>query len=76
MQIEKLSDDHLHSTIKALALKEREVLSDILKHLLEAGRRKLFSKFGYASLYEYSMRELGISMQCGFVRDAYALRRR
>lgn len=56
----------LHST-KTLVAKEREITTDVLRHLAEIERRKLYcdvtasSGLKYGSLFDYAVHELGYS---------------
>lgn len=61
MNLKNLSDDHLISKVKYLAKQERELLTEVLHHLAEIGRRRIFSKLKYKSLFEYAVKELGYS---------------
>src|SRR4051812_43014645 len=61
MNIRILSDEALHGRSQQLARREREILSEILEHLREIDRRKLFSAFGYKSLFEYAVKEFSYS---------------
>lgn len=56
----KITDSELLRVTKKLAASERRLLADVLQHLAEIQRRKLFSP-QYKSLYEYSIKELGYS---------------
>ncbi len=58
---EILSDRDLLSRMRQLVQKERELLTEILHHLKEVERRKLFSDLGFKSLFDYAVRELGYS---------------
>ena len=59
MNLNHLSDSELHEKTKSLARKEREILTQVLWHLQEVDRRKLFSAMKYRSLHEYATKELG-----------------
>ena len=56
-----LSDRELLRQTQELVQKERALLSEILQHLKEVERRKLYSDLGYGSLFEYCLRELKYS---------------
>ncbi len=56
-----LSDNQLLAAIENLVSRERELLNDVLLHLREIDRRKLFSKLGYPSLIAYAMEKLKYS---------------
>ncbi|MBS1983416.1 MAG: hypothetical protein JST16_04520, partial [Bdellovibrionales bacterium] len=59
--IRALKDSELLSTTKELVQKERAVTMDVLWHLQEIERRKLFADLKYPSLFEYAVHELGYS---------------
>ena len=60
LNLKKISDDELLKNTKRLAGTERKLLAEVLRHLAEIQRRKLFSP-QYKSLYEYTIKELGYS---------------
>ncbi|MBS1983884.1 MAG: hypothetical protein JST16_06905, partial [Bdellovibrionales bacterium] len=59
--IRALKDSELLSATKALVQKERAVTMEVLRHLQEIERRKLFANLRYPSLFEYAVHELGYS---------------
>ncbi len=61
MSPKNLSDPELLRQTQNLVQKERALLSEILHHLKEVERRKLYSDLGYGSLFEYCLRELKYS---------------
>ena len=61
MNLKTLTDSLLLSKTKSLVQSERQLLTEILHHLREVERRKLFSDLGYSSLFDYAVRELGYS---------------
>lgn len=61
MNLKHLSDDQLISKTKLLAKQERELLTVVLHHLSEVGRRRLFSALKFKSLFDYAVKELGYS---------------
>ena len=61
MNLKNLSDDSLILNTKILVQKEREIITEILHHLREIERRRLFSKFKYPSLFAYAVGELKYS---------------
>ncbi len=58
MNLTHLSDDELVENTRKLVRTEREVLTDILHHLLETERRRLFSKYRCESLHAYAVKEM------------------
>ncbi len=61
MKLQSLSDRQLLQQTQQLVQNERELLGEILNHLKEVERRKLFSDLGYSSLFDYCLRELKYS---------------
>ncbi|MBS1985818.1 MAG: hypothetical protein JST16_16790, partial [Bdellovibrionales bacterium] len=53
--IRALKDSELLSTTKALVQKERAVTMEVLRHLQEIERRKLYA-FQFTSLFDYAVR--------------------
>ena len=56
-----LSPDALLEKTKILAAEERKITLEILNHLREIDRRRLFALRGFSSLFDYATRELGYS---------------
>jgi 5-methylcytosine-specific restriction endonuclease McrA len=56
-----LSSSELLSRTKQLAADERRTTLALIEHLEEIQRRMLFAEIGYASLWEYVTKELGLS---------------
>jgi len=61
MNPKDLKDQELLSKTKSLVQKERELLTEVLQHMREIDRRKLYSDLGYRSLFDYAVKELGYS---------------
>lgn len=61
MNLRHLTDRVLLEKIDLLVQSERELLSEILHHLREVDRRKLFSSLRYSSLHDYAIRHLRYS---------------
>ena len=59
MNLKNLSDDHLLLQTENLVQAERKLLVDLLHHLREIERRRLFSKLGFSSLFQYAVTKLG-----------------
>jgi 5-methylcytosine-specific restriction endonuclease McrA len=60
-KLENISDDVLLTKTEALVAGERNMLLQVLQHLKEIDRRRLFSKLGYQSLFEYAVKKLKYS---------------
>ncbi len=59
MNLRNLSDQVLLEKTENLARRERELLSEVLHHLKEIERRRLFSQLGYKSIFDYATKKLG-----------------
>ncbi|MBL7556016.1 MAG: hypothetical protein JNM24_09360 [Bdellovibrionaceae bacterium] len=59
MSLMKLSNQRLDSHLKSLVSSEREILKEILIHIAEADRRRLYLDFGYPSLFAYLTKSIG-----------------
>lgn len=58
MNLKHLTDETLLKDIKRLIQTERILLTQVLFHLREIDRRKLYADLNYSSLYEYCIKEL------------------
>jgi HNH endonuclease len=58
-QFSKLKDSDLVARTKSTAFSEREALTELLHLLKEVGRRRLHLEYGYGSLLEFAVKELG-----------------
>ena len=61
MQLKNLKDKDLLDNTKQLVARERQLLTEVLKHLREIERRRLFSTLGCSSLFEYCIEVLKYS---------------
>ena len=61
MNLKHLTDTTLLNDTKKLSREEREITTQILHHLKEIERRKLFSDLGYPSMLAYAVKELNYS---------------
>lgn len=59
ISLTKLKDSDLLVRTKALAQRDHELTVEVIHHLREVDRRKLYCDLKYASLFEYAVRELG-----------------
>ena len=64
MNLNNLTNQKLDEQLKSLVTSEREILSDILVHIKEVDRRKLFLVFGFGSLFEYLTKSVGYANGC------------
>jgi hypothetical protein len=72
MNLKNISDEILLENTEALVQKEREVLGEVLWHLNEIDRRRLFSAFGYSSLFQYAVERLRYSEDQAYRRISAA----
>lgn len=61
MKLSQLSDQALLEQTQLLVRKEKEILSEILTHLEEVRKRRLFCELGCGSLFQYCVKHLGYS---------------
>lgn len=68
MNLRHLTDHQLKLDTQNLVQSERALLTQILYHLKEINSRKLYSDYGYKSLFEYACKELKYSSDQTFRR--------
>ena len=73
MQPNTLSNAELISDLKALVRKENELCLQVIEHLKELDKRKLYRDLGFSSLFAYCTQELGYS-EAGAYRRISAAR--
>jgi hypothetical protein len=56
-----LSSKELLARLKSFVAEERKITMLLIEHLREVERRLLFSELGYGSLFEFCIKELGLS---------------
>src|SRR5688572_9369559 len=59
MNLKNLSDQDLLDQIQKAVHRERECLTQVLHHLREVERRKLYADLGHPSLFMYAVKALG-----------------
>ena len=59
---ERVSDGKLLAQLEALVDRERKTTLEVILHLSEVERRKLYVKLAYASMFEYCVQHLGYSV--------------
>jgi hypothetical protein len=59
MNLKHLTDKCLLADIKKLALEERKITVQLLHHIREIDKRKLYSELGFSSLFDFCVIELG-----------------
>ncbi|MFH1017835.1 MAG: hypothetical protein V1798_06580, partial [Pseudomonadota bacterium] len=66
--LKSLTNSELHQRTIELAKKEQQTTLELLNHLHEVERRKLFAEKGYGSLWDYVQRALGYSENQAYER--------
>lgn len=56
--LQRLNDIELHESLKNKTLEERAILADVIAHIHEADRRRLYLKYNYTSLFDYLVKEM------------------
>lgn len=64
MNLKHISNIELNETLQSLVRKERALLSEILWHIHEVDRRRLFLEMGFSSLFSYLTEFVGYSAGC------------
>ena len=59
MQKRNYSDHELITKLKQEVAREREALVLVLEYLAEVEQRRLYNKYGYSTLWEFVVKELG-----------------
>src|SRR5690242_2582104 len=59
--LEHLEDDSLLDGLHALVQADRTTTADLLAHIGEVARRRLYARMGYPSMQAYCVRVLGLS---------------
>ncbi|MGE4132377.1 MAG: HNH endonuclease [Bdellovibrionales bacterium] len=59
MNLTSIPDGELIERTDSIVKREREVLAEVLQHLREIERRRLFSTLGFRSLFDYATKRLG-----------------
>jgi len=59
MNLKSITDTVLIEKTQNLVCEERELLTNVLHHLREIDRRRLFSSLGYKSLFDFTVKHLG-----------------
>jgi hypothetical protein len=73
MLLENLSPSSLHEKLVSISLAGRKLTLELLRHLREFDRRRLYAERGHSSLFEYVVEELKYSESSG-QRRIFAMR--
>ncbi|MCM2278269.1 MAG: hypothetical protein NDJ89_09355 [Oligoflexia bacterium] len=71
--LKSLSDPELLTQTRLMVSRERELTTELLWHLREVERRRLYAEQGYSSMFDYVTRGLGYCEGSG-VRRLQAMR--
>lgn len=66
--LRQLSNDQLVRAMKTLVLEERKITRQILEHINEIERRRLYADLGFPSAFEWLTRDLGYSESAAYRR--------
>lgn len=61
LNLKNISNFALDQNLKSLISKERSILTDVLLHIVEVDRRKLYLSLAYPNLFEYLTKHIGYS---------------
>ena len=68
ISLKHIRNDQLLLQTKNLVQKERQINIQVLQHLQEIEKRKLYLDRGFPSLFEYAVKELGYSHSAAYRR--------
>lgn len=60
-ELKNVNDSELNRKIKSLAAEERKLTKEILLHIVEVDKRKLYLRMAHPSLFDYLVKEIGYS---------------
>ena len=70
--LSRLTDDELEARLRGLVLKSNELCAELIAHLTELDRRKLYARWACPSLHAYCTSRLGFSDSAAYKRIAAA----
>ncbi len=68
MLLQNLKNEEILANTKNLVKEERRIQVELLHHLREIEKRKLFLEIGFGSLFDYVVQELGYSESAAYRR--------
>lgn len=68
MELRRMSDAELKDRVERLIRDERKVTAALIEHLAEVQRRRLFSDWGFSSLFDYLRRGMAYSESAAYRR--------
>ncbi len=63
-----LSNDNLITAVRSLVKEERRITREILDHINEVARRRLYADLGFSSIFDWLVRDLGYSESAAYRR--------
>ena len=72
VNLDRLSNSEVISRLENLVLHEKETTTEIIRHLAEVDRRRLYASEGFSSLFEYVTKKLGYSKTSAMRRISVA----
>ena len=63
-----LSNDNLLTAVRSLVKEERRITREILDHINEVGRRRLYADLGFSSIFDWLVNDLGYSESAAYRR--------
>ncbi len=63
-----LSNDNLITAVRSLVKEERRITRDILDHINEVERRRLFADLGFSSIFDWLVKDIGYSESAAYRR--------
>lgn len=66
--MQALSNDHLILAVRSLVKEERRITREILDHINEVERRRLYAELGFSSIFDWLVKDLGYSESAAYRR--------
>ena len=63
-----LSNDNLIAAVRSLAKEERRITREILDHINEVSKRRLYADLGFSSIFDWLVKDLGYSESAAYRR--------
>ena len=67
-----LLNDNLITAVRSLVKEERRITREILDHINEVARRRLYADLGFSSIFDWLVKELGYSESAAYRRQQAA----
>jgi hypothetical protein len=67
-----LSNDNLITAVRSLVKEERRITREILDHINEVARRRLYADLGFSSIFDWLIKDLGYSESAAYRRQQAA----